>query len=182
MSLKRIALFLSLAALVLLSAFGCQSDPNSPKRSTSEDDLIARLSVELVGNPRTQAEKERNQIINYAIDSLLDVQSTPSGLYYYIEEPGTGNPPPRGGRVTAHYRGRMLDGKEFDSSYRRGQPLSFGLGQMIPAWQEGIPMLRPGGKATFLVPSALAYGTRGFPGLIDPNTPLRFDVELLTVN
>ena len=73
----------------------------------------------------------------------------------------------------------FLDGKVFDSSVDRGQPLNFALGQVISGWQEAIKLLNVGGKGTFIIPSHLAYGAKGYPGLIKPNTVLKFDVELL---
>jgi len=133
----------------------------------------------LIANPTTQAQKDQNLIVNYAIDKGLGVQRTASGMYYQIVEEGEGEHPTQGGKVTVHYEGQMLDGKVFDSSYRNGAPLTFSLGQVIRGWQEAIPMLRPGGKAMFLIPSELAYGPVGYPGMIPPNSVLRFDVELI---
>ncbi len=182
MSLKKYTLLTSLTLWLIISVVGCQSGTPSSSKKANEDELIDRLSVELISQPRNQAEIDRNMIINYAIDSLLDVRSTPSGLYYFVQEAGEGTTPNVKSKVTAHYRGRLFDGGEFDSSYSRGEPLEFGLHQMIKGWQEAIPMLKPGGKGTFLIPSNLAYGSRGFPGLVPPNTVLRFDIHLIKVN
>ena len=179
MNTKKYAFIFGISLLLIIGSIGCQSDNASSNRKANEEELIDRLSVELIGNPRNQAEIDRNLIINYAIDSLLDVKSTSSGIYYVIEAAGEGNSPKAGGNVVAHYRGRLLDGREFDSSYKRNEPLKFNLNQMIKGWQEVIPKLKPGGKGTFLIPSHLAYGARGFPGLIPPNTALRFEIELI---
>ncbi|MEL6863788.1 MAG: FKBP-type peptidyl-prolyl cis-trans isomerase [Bacteroidota bacterium] len=147
----------------------------------SEDDLIGRLSSSLVANPTSQADIDRNLIINYAIDKELDVQSLSSGMYYQIIRPGEGTAPTINSKVRANYQGQLLDGSEFDSSYKRGKPLDFNLRQVVPGWQQGIPLIKPGGKIILLVPSAMAYGAQGYPPVIPPNAVLRFDVELLEV-
>ena len=130
-------------------------------------------------NARTQAEKDQNIIASYCIDNMLDMKKTASGLYYQILREGNGDFPTHTSKVSAHYKGSLLDGTVFDSSYKRGQPLNFKLGQVIKGWQEGLQMLRPGGKGVFLIPSGLAYGTQGFGKLIPPDTVLLFEVELI---
>ena len=85
--------------------------------------------------------------------------------------------------VSVHYKGQLLDGTVFDSSYKRKQPLDFnvGLGQVISGWDEGIQLLKVGDKARFVIPSELAYGSQGAGGVIPPDAPLIFDVELVNV-
>ena len=85
-----------------------------------------------------------------------------------------------GDRVAVHYEGSLLDGTVFDSSVQRGEPIEFllGVGQVIPGWDEGIQLLRVGDKARLLIPSELAYGSRGAGGVIPPNAALLFDVSL----
>ena len=144
--------------------------------------MIARLSPALITNPKTQQEKEKNQLINYAIDHNLDVRSTPSDIFYFVEKEGTGHHPTLTDKLEAHYEGSLLDGKIFDSSYQRNTPLKFSLQQMIKGWQEVFPLLKTGTKAVILIPSHLAYGSRGYPGLIPPNSPLRFNIELISIN
>lgn len=80
-----------------------------------------------------------------------------------------------------HYRGTLTDGKEFDSSYKRGQPASFPLNRVIPCWTEGVQTLKLGGKAKLQCPSQLAYGSRGIPGVIPPDATLLFEIELLEI-
>ena len=94
---------------------------------------------------------------------------------------GTGKQPAATSQVTVHYKGMLLDGKVFDSSYDRGQPVEFPLNQVIPGWTEGLQLMKEGGKATFYIPAKLAYGEQGVPGTIPPNSTLIFDVELLQV-
>ena len=110
------------------------------------------------------------------------VKTTASGLQYKVVTEGTGKAPHATDKVTVNYRGTLLDGTEFDSSYKRGEPATFGLNQVIKGWTEGIPLMKEGSKWTFFIPSELAYGDRGTPGgPIGPNAVLIFDVELLSI-
>ncbi|MEM9917527.1 MAG: FKBP-type peptidyl-prolyl cis-trans isomerase [Bacteroidota bacterium] len=175
-----------LACLLFLVACGGGADTSAEKApsftppTVNEDDLIGRLSTQMVADPVSQADQDQNTIINYAIDKRLDVYRTPSGLYIQLLETGEGPAPTRARKVVAHYKGSLMDGTVFDSSYKRSKPLEFQLGQVIAGWQEGLSLLKPGGKAILLVPSGLAYGPAGRTG-IPPNAVLRFDVELLEV-
>ena len=106
---------------------------------------------------------------------------TESGLFYSIEEKGEGEQPQKGNTVKVHYKGELLDGTVFDSSFKRNQPIEFsiGVGQVIPGWDEGIALLTKGAKATLIIPSDLAYGSAGAGGVIPPNATLKFEVELV---
>lgn len=106
---------------------------------------------------------------------------SPSGLIFRSLKDGTGPYPQASDTVKVHYRGTFLDGKEFDSSYRRGQPAEFPLNRVIPCWTEGVQKMQPGGKAKLTCPAAIAYGARGAPGAIPPNATLQFEVELLGI-
>jgi len=152
------------------------------KKSADEDQLLFSLASELISNPTTQAEKDKNTIINYVMDQGIEVQSSPSGLYYQIIEAGEGEPAKWGDWVKVHYKGYTLDGKVFDSSYKKGKALEFYIGNLTPGWNEGMELMRSGGKALFLIPSALAYGEKGFREIIPPNTVLAFELELLNVD
>jgi FKBP-type peptidyl-prolyl cis-trans isomerase len=110
------------------------------------------------------------------------VKTTASGLEYKIVKEGAGKSPKATDTVLVHYRGTLLDGTEFDSSYKRNQPISFPLNGVIPGWTEGLQLLKEGGKAFLYIPAKLAYGERGTPGgPIGPNETLIFEVELLKV-
>lgn len=110
------------------------------------------------------------------------VQTTASGLQYKVTKQGTGKQPAASSVVTVHYTGKLLDGKVFDSSVERGEPIEFPLNQVIPGWTEGLQLMKEGGKATLYIPSQLAYGEQGVPGTIPANSTLVFDVELIKVN
>ena len=110
------------------------------------------------------------------------VRVTESGLQYRVIEEGSGARPTAESQVTVHYRGTLVDGTEFDSSHSRGEPASFGVGQVIPGWTEGLQLMREGATFELVIPSNLGYGERGTQGLIGPNAVLIFEVELLEVN
>jgi FKBP-type peptidyl-prolyl cis-trans isomerase FklB len=110
------------------------------------------------------------------------VTTLPSGLQYKVITAGSGASPQRTDQVTVHYRGTLIDGTEFDSSYRRNQPATFRLDRVIPGWTEGLQLMQEGGKWQLFIPAKLAYGEKGSGALIPPNSTLVFEVELLKVN
>jgi FKBP-type peptidyl-prolyl cis-trans isomerase len=122
-------------------------------------------------------------IDQYLEENNIDADSTESGLRYVITESGSGTVPASGDSVYVHYRGTLLDGTPFDASYDRGEPYAFPLGQgwVIPGWDEGIALLKKGGKATLYIPSPLAYGPQARSEVIQANAILKFDVELVEV-
>lgn len=145
---------------------------------------VLMFDIELVDfqetlNPAQQATFDQSLITNYLKKNNISATKTASGLWYVITKPGTGGHPLATSKVKTHYKGMLLDGKVFDSSYQRGQPLEFGLNQVIRGWQEAIPLLQKGGKGTFYIPSASAYGPAGAGNVIPPNAVLIFEVELL---
>lgn len=107
------------------------------------------------------------------------VVTTASGLQYLVLTPGSGESPKPTDEVTVNYRGTLIDGTEFDSSYKRGQPVSFPVGRVIPGWTEGLQLMKPGGKYRLFVPPQLAYDLHS-PRGIPPGSLLIFDVELLS--
>lgn len=109
------------------------------------------------------------------------VKTTASGLQYEVITEGKGKSPKATDEVLVHYRGTLLDGTEFDSSYKRNEPISFPLNQVIKGWTEGVQLMQEGAKYRFFIPSNLAYGSRGAGGAIGPDETLVFEVELLKV-
>lgn len=109
-------------------------------------------------------------------------KTTASGIKYIVLKEGTGANPTATSNVKVHYTGTFLDGKVFDSSVQRGQPIDFGLNQVIPGWTEGVQLMKEGAKYKFFIPYKLAYGERGAGGVIPPKTDLIFEVELLKIN
>ena len=109
------------------------------------------------------------------------VITTASGLEYTVLQEGTGASPKSSDTVTVNYSGKLIDGTEFDSSYKRGQPATFEVSHVIPGWIEGLQLMKAGGKYRLFVPAKLAYGERGAGQVIGPNAVLIFDVELMSV-
>lgn len=108
------------------------------------------------------------------------VETLPSGLQVEVIEEGEGASPTAADRVKVHYKGTLVDGTVFDSSYDRGQPATFGVGQVIPGFSEGLQRMKPGAEYKLYIPADIAYGAQGRPGL-PPNSTLIFEVELLEV-
>ena len=106
---------------------------------------------------------------------------TDSGLQYEVIQSGEGLSPSRTDRVTVHYRGTLVDGREFDSSYKRGKPATFPLSRVITGWIEGLQLMKEGDKWRLFIPSNLGYGSGGAGALIGPNETLIFEVELLKI-
>jgi FKBP-type peptidyl-prolyl cis-trans isomerase FkpA len=135
---------------------------------------------------KTKNEKAMQEVVvidKYIADNNLTTVTTASGLKYVMIKEGTGVQATAGKTVSVHYTGKLLDGTKFDSSLDRNQPLEFQLGQgmVIKGWDEGIALLKVGGKALLIIPSELAYGARGAGGVIPPFSPLTFEVELVDV-
>jgi FKBP-type peptidyl-prolyl cis-trans isomerase FklB len=110
------------------------------------------------------------------------VISLPSGLQYKVLLTGKGKKPSIDSSITAHYRGKLINGQEFDSSYRRKSPATFNVNQVIAGWKEVLPLMHEGDKWQVFIPAALAYGERGSGATIGPNEALIFDIELIKVN
>jgi len=106
---------------------------------------------------------------------------TPSGLVYRSLKDGNGASPTASDKVTVHYKGTFPDGREFDSSYKRGQPIDFPLNRVIACWTEGVQRMKVGGKAKLTCPPEIAYGARGAGNAVPPNATLLFEVELLGI-
>ena len=110
-----------------------------------------------------------------------DSETLPSGVVVAHIKPGQGASPTAQSTVRVHYRGTLADGAEFDSSYKRKEPISFPLRGVIPCWTQGVQKMQVGGKAKLTCPATTGYGARGIPGVIPPNAVLTFEVELLAI-
>lgn len=109
------------------------------------------------------------------------VKTTENGVQYEVLTQGEGAKPKKTDRVMVHYKGSLIDGTVFDSSYKRGEPVTFPLSAMIKGWIEVVPMMPVGSKYRLVIPPAMAYGERGFPPAIGPASTLLFDIELLDI-
>ena len=127
-----------------------------------------------------QTKKDANEAF---LSLIKGMNKTDSGLFYNITKKGSGISPSIGNQVSVHYEGKLTDGTIFDSSYKRDKPIKFsvGVGQVIKGWDEGIMLLNKGAIARFVIPSELAYGSRGAGNIIPPNSTLIFDVELVNI-
>lgn len=133
------------------------------------------------GGSSAQAEKEMQEFAaKIEKETGQKFTKTSSGLMILMEKEGEGPQPKPTDTVKVHYRGKFFNGEEFDSSYKRNEPTELPLNRFIRGWTEGVGMMKPGGKARLIIPSGLAYGPSGRPG-IPPNTPLYFEIELLEV-
>ena len=164
----------------------------------AKDDAIQNITIERVGanaeswdaksafdffinEKKAQLKAVQKAALN-DLEKLTDgMEQTDSGLYYKINREGSGDYPSKGKNVSVHYRGMLLDGTVFDSSYQRNEPIVFplGMGQVIKGWDEGIALLKRGSSAKLVVPSELAYGSKGAGGVIPPDASLIFEVELV---
>jgi len=131
-------------------------------------------------NNMTNAEKAMGKKFLEDNKSKEGVKVTASGLQYKVITEGKGDKPTATSRVTVHYKGTLLDGTVFDSTEKTGQPITFGLNQVIPGWTEGLQLMSPGAKYIFYIPSELAYGDQGAGGVIPGGATLIFEVELLS--
>jgi FKBP-type peptidyl-prolyl cis-trans isomerase len=145
----------------------------------SQEELMQQMQQEA----EMKAKEEEERIKEYLAQNNLNVQPTESGLYYIEVKKGKGKKAEPGKTVKVHYKGTLLDGTPFDSSYDRGEPIEFVLGQgmVIPGWEEGIAMMNEGGKAKLIIPSKLAYGPNQRGNVIKPYSTLVFEVELIEV-
>ena len=139
---------------------------------------IAALTLALLAAGTTWAQNA----ITAASAKEEGAVATPSGLVYRSLKDGTGASPAATDKVKVHYRGTFADGREFDSSYKRGEPIEFPLNGVIKCWTEGVQRMKVGGKAKLTCPPQIAYGERGAGGVIPPNSTLLFEVELLGIN
>jgi len=129
----------------------------------------------------SEKQKQRGEAFLSENKKKEGVKTLPSGLQYKVIKAGTGKKPKLNDTVMVNYRGTLIDGTEFDSSFRRGKPATFPVSGVIPGWTESLPLMEEGAKWQLFIPPNLAYGERGAGGLIGPNATLIFEVELISV-
>jgi len=146
-------------------------------------DVMAQFEKDMEQKQKQAGEKNKADGAKFLEENKKKpgVKTTASGLEYKVEKEGTGPQPKATDTVTVNYRGTLIDGTEFDSSYKRGQPATFPLNGVIKGWTEGLQLMKAGSKYQFFVPSNLAYGERSVSPEIGPNATLIFEVELLEV-
>jgi FKBP-type peptidyl-prolyl cis-trans isomerase len=165
----------------LASGFAAVMNDNATMEA-DEADALVRTAMTAVKEEASKAAKAEGEAFLAENAKNDGINVTESGLQYRHETEGTGENPGPTDKVTVHYKGTLLDGTEFDSSYKRGEPISFPLNGVIPGWTEGLQLMKVGGKTTFYIPQELAYGARPNPGgPIPPYAALIFEVELLGV-
>jgi len=130
---------------------------------------------------RIVTEKSRGRAYAQEAAKEKGAEVTASGLVYLAVNVGVGPTPTSVDTVKVHYRGRLIDGREFDSSYKRGEPATFALNQVVPCWSEALQKMKSGGRARLVCPSSIGYGDRGNPPTIPPGATLIFEVDLLDV-
>lgn len=155
---------------------------SSPARVSEHEDSFSAEASSV--KPVTFTDKELLQSGTGVMDddAPTEFQETDSGLKYRVLRKSDGRKPTARDTVTVNYRGWLDSGKEFDSSYKRGEPISFPLNGVIPGWTEGMQLIGEGGMIELWIPSRLGYGAEGSPGSVPPNATLHFIVELISVS
>ena len=145
--------------------------------------LLIGFTMFSIANATTPEENKKAGVEFLAKNAKKDkVITTASGLQYQILTEGKGASPKATDKVTVHYKGTLLDGTEFDSSYKHGAPVTFPLDRVIKGWTEGVQLMKEGAKYRFYIPAELAYGEQGAGRAVGPNETLIFEVELIKVN
>lgn len=165
-----------------------------PDNVSASEHLLFRIKLHKIYGPeqysklRKQRKERRRQeeqsyLQQYLLRNNIEQSPRPSGLYFISKRKGKGQRPEPGDSVKVHYKGLLLNGQKFDSSYDRDKPFTFKLGanKVIPGWEEGVALMKQSGKARLIIPSHLAYGEKGLGETIPPYSTLIFDIELLKV-
>jgi len=176
------ALGLSAAELDMLKV-GMTDEALGKEKKVKLEEFGPKIQAFAQGRAGALAAKEKQASEAYLATAAAaeGAQKKPSGLIYTEVLAGTGASPTASDTVKVHYTGKLVDGTVFDSSVQRGQPAEFRVGGVIPCWQEGVQLMKKGGKAQLVCPSDIAYGDAGSPPQIKPGATLVFDVELLDI-
>ena len=176
-----------------------EMDINVPAFLQAVEDVLNSADIKLTEDEmqkiiNTYQKKEQEKRVAKSGDNKIDgekflaenkskegITELPSGLQYKIVKDSEGKKPDANSKVVVHYRGTLIDGTEFDSSYARGEPIELNLNQVIKGWQEALQLMSVGSKWQIVIPSNLAYGERGAGRQIGPNSTLIFDIELLSI-
>jgi len=172
----------------LMAAINDRLDGNKTKLSQEDAGKVKQAFFKKQAEKRAADQKAAGEKNKTAGEAFLaengkkkGVTTTKSGLQYEVIKQGDGAKPKATDKVTVNYKGTLIDGTEFDSSYKRGQPVTFPLNGVIKGWTEGVQLMGVGSKYKFVLPAALAYGARGAGPKIGPNSTLVFEVELLSI-
>ncbi|MEY4483560.1 MAG: hypothetical protein RL693_1012 [Verrucomicrobiota bacterium] len=185
-SLKNDGLDINLDAIVagLKDSFTSANPQLTPEQQKEALAILQKeMSEKIAAKMKADGEKAKQQSEEFlAANKTKDgVKILPSGLQYKVLTEGKGKQPKLTDKVTVHYRGTLVDGKEFDSSYKRGEPATFPVNEVIKGWTEALPLMKEGAKWELFVPASLAYGDQGAGRDIPPNSTLVFEVELIGV-
>ena len=164
--------------IITLTIFRIGKDAKSFKTDQASFDAVLD---NIEGQKRVEEKEKMAKFETEMLKAYPDAVKERSGLMHVLKEKGSGEKPENGSKVKVHYTGKFLDGKIFDSSVERGEPIEFavGVGQVIKGWDQAIVTMKKGEKRTLLIPYWLAYGKHGYPGAIPPESHLIFDVELI---
>jgi FKBP-type peptidyl-prolyl cis-trans isomerase FklB len=175
-NLKRSGVDINVQAL----AAGVTDGVGGAKAKLTDEEIVATMSA--LQKEVTAKQTEKNKTFLEENKKKPGVKVSATGLQYTVLKEGAGKKPKATDSVTVHYKGTLVDGTEFDSSYKRGEPVSFDVTGVIPGWTEALQLMSEGSKYQLVIPGNLAYGERGEPRAgIGPNATLLFDVELIKV-
>lgn len=168
--------------VLILAVLSCKEKPKSgieSEAAESTDVDFGGIYQYYHADPQTLEQIEENKIIDFLGDNAMEAVRSRSGVYIANHKLGKGDSIKWGDPIVVHYRGYFLNGTEFDSSIKRGEPIRFRVGSMVAGWNEALPFLMVGSKATFILPSHMGYGKRGFEGFVEPDKIILFDIEIL---
>lgn len=174
-------------SLILVCSCSSNSETSTSSRTVNtktvemSGDELRRVSMMIDPAPKTYQEEQVNKLIQYALDHNWPVLKSESGLLYWIREKGNDNNAQKDNVVLVRYKGNLIDGKVFDQSPASGEPVSFKVSEVIPAWQEAMSIIGEEGKITILAHSDLGYKGQGIGNVIPPYSPLIFEIELIDV-